>query len=400
MADYTYVTDTGVIVPDTADTRQQVIDEFRAIFGDDLITDDETPEGAWINAETTSRQSVARNNATVANLINPNLAGGPALDDIWALTGGQRTTPTRSTVSCTVTGVSGTRIPQGSRATTTAGAVFRAAQDLLIPTSGTLTSAPFESDEFGAIEAAASTLTTISDPVLGWETITNPDNAVTGTNPESDGASRLRRRQTLGLQGRAISEAVTSNVMNVAGVQSLAFRENTAATTMTIDGISLVAHSIWVSVQGGIDADIAAALLRSKTAGAAWNGDQSVTVTDRFSGQSYTVQFDRPTDTPVLIRLTVRNTSNIADPITSTRNSVLRYARGEIPGEPGFTVGSDVSPFEISGAVNIDNPAVYVTLVEVALDVMTPVYQSTVLPVSLDAIASTTESAITVMVAT
>ena len=400
MAVYNYVTATGVIVPDTADTRQEVVNEFRAIFGDDLITDDESPEGAWINAETTSRQSVARNNAAVANLINPNLAGGPFLDAIYALTGGQRTPPSRSTVSCTVTGIANTRIPSGSRAATTAGAVFRATGDLLIPTAGTLTGAAFESEEFGAIEAAATTLTNITDAVLGWETISNPANAVTGAMAESDAAARLTRRRTLALQGRSISEAVQANLRAVPGVQSLAFRENTTASTMTIDGISLLAHSVWASVQGGSDSGVAQALLDSKTSGSNWNGDQSVAVTDAFSGQSYTVQFDRPTLVPVLIRATVRAVSNIADPITSTRNSILRYARGEIPGEPGFEVGTDISPFEISGAVNIDNPAVYVTLVEVALSAMSPVYQSTVLSIALDAIATTTESSITVMVAT
>ena len=45
MAVYDYLTTTGVIVADTADTRNEVITEYRDIFGEDLITDNETPEG-------------------------------------------------------------------------------------------------------------------------------------------------------------------------------------------------------------------------------------------------------------------------------------------------------------------------------------------------------------------
>lgn len=96
MANYGYVTSTGVIVPDTSTTLDQVRSEYRAAFGDDLDTSAETPQGVLITAETESRDAVARNNADLANQINPNLAGGVFLDAIWQLTGGQRVraTPT------------------------------------------------------------------------------------------------------------------------------------------------------------------------------------------------------------------------------------------------------------------------------------------------------------------
>ena len=121
----------------------------------------------WIDAETTSRQSVARNNAAIANQINPNLAGGIFLDAIWALTGGQRVASTRSTTSATITGVANTSIPAGSVARTSQGAEFRTVNPVSIPVAGTLTGVAFESVEFGAIEAGANQLTTIADSILG-----------------------------------------------------------------------------------------------------------------------------------------------------------------------------------------------------------------------------------------
>ena len=398
MADYTYVTSTGVVVPDTSTTLQDVINEYQGIFGDDLVTDPSTPEGMLIAAETTSRQSVARNNATLANQLNPNLAGGQFLDAIWALTGGQRVQATRSTVSCTLAGIANTTIPAGSQARTTAGALFEAVNTVIIPASGTLTGVAFQSVETGAIAAGAGTLTQIVDAILGWDTITNPAGAVLGLAEESDAVSRARRRQTLGLIGRSVSEAITSAINDIDGVNSLAYRENTSSTTMTIDGISLVAHSIWVCVDGGADTAIAQALLTNKTAGAAFNGAQSVSVTDPFSGQSYAVLFDRPTPTAIAIQVTITSGSEAIDPADAIRTAILNYAAGIAAPEPGFVVGADVSPWEIAGAVNVANPTIFVVNVGLSSNVINPVFTSAVISIPLNGIATITAGNITVIV--
>ena len=401
MGVYNYVVSTGVIVPDTSNTRQEVEEEFRGIFGQDLIIDPESPEGQWIDAETTSRQSVARNNASLANQINPNLAGGPFLDAIFSLTDGQRNPATRSTVQCTVTGSAGIVIPSGSRARTDDGDVFRLANDAVIPTSGTLESVSFVADETGPVQAGAGTLTNIIESVLGWETITNPTAATLGRNLQSDSQARISRNRELALLGQSTPQAVISRVSEVEGVNSLAFRENITDSTQLIDGITLVEHSVWVSVEGGTNNDIAMALLDSKTAGANWNGTTSVMVTEPTSGQEYTVLFDRPTTINMLVRVTIRNLETIENPISSIRNIIIRYSQGLIEGEEGFTVGRDVSPFEISGAIAREAPSVFITLVEVAMKQDTPSYQSTNFPIALDQIAAIEDSTdITVVIGT
>lgn len=397
MASYEYVVSTGTITVDTSQTKTTVEEEFREIFGDDFITDDETPEGALINSEVSSRQGIARNNAQLANQINPNLSGGLFLDAIWALTNGQRQQATRSTVNCTLTGIPNTVVPAQSRARTTSGDEFRSQITVTIPTSSTLENVPFESVETGPIEAGSGTLTTIVDSILGWESITNPAAAVLGRETESDARSKTRRRNTLGLQGRAVTEAVSSNVAALPGVQSLAFRENTTDQTMTIDGIELVAHSVWANVNGGDPTEIAQALLRSKTVGANWNGAQEIDVTDQFSGQTYTVKFDRPDTVSMLVRVTARADSSLDDPSSIIRNSVLEYAAGEIDGEEGFIVGGDVSPFEISSAINRDNPSLFITKVEVSENLETPVYSTDTFEIGLDSIATINASGIFVV---
>lgn len=397
MATYNFVEATGLIVPDVSDLLDTVNAEYRAIFGNEFVVDPETPEGALIASEVGARQSVAINNVTVANQINPNLAGGPFLDAIWALTGGARNAATRSTVQVTITGVAGTLIPQGVVARTTDNIDFRSTVSVTIPVSGTTTTT-FESVDTGPVAAGANTLTSIVDGVIGWETINNAAAATLGSNQESDAASRQRRRNTLALQGRSTAEAVTSNVSAVSGVRSIAFRENTTNATDTIDGIVLVAHSIWLAVQGGSDIDVATAILESKSAGANWNGTESVNVVEPASGQTFTVNFDRPTDVAVRARVTIQAGSTLpTDPQLAVRQAVLDYANGNIENEQGFVIGADVSPFELAGAIGREVPQVFVTSVEVAFEAMTPAYGFTPLAIALNQIATIEEAAIEVI---
>jgi hypothetical protein len=147
--------------------------------------------------------------------------------------------------------------------------------------------------ESGPIPCAIGALTTIVTYTIGWDTVTNPVGAILGTLTESDSAFRLKRKNTLALQSTSTSEAITSRLYATQGVNSLQFRENITGSTATIDGISLLAHSIWACVDGGTDLDVATAIYNSKAGGSNWNGSVSQAVTDIFSFQVSTVKFDR-----------------------------------------------------------------------------------------------------------
>jgi hypothetical protein len=396
MADYDYIDTTGTIVPDTADTQALVEQEYRDVFGQDLIVTPNTPQGVLIAAEVTARQAVARNNATLANQINPNLAGGVFLDAIWALTGGQRLAATKSVIpAVTLTGVPGTLVPAGSRAQTAAGDFFASAADATIGALGTV-AVNFIAEEFGPVPAAVAALDIVVSAVLGWETVTNPTAATPGQLEESDVAARLRRRNTLALQGVALPEAIISGLYDTEGVRSVQFRENTTGGPLVIDTIPMVAHSIYACVDGGTDADVAASILRKKSLGADMNGATVVNVLDAASGQLYEIKFDRPTPVPVLARVTVRNQGATADPVRLVQNAILRYARGALSGEAGFTVGGSVSPFELGGAVNRVQPGLYVQLVELSTDGIT--WVTVEIPILINQIATIVAPSITVIV--
>lgn len=365
--DYQYLDTTGVIVPDTADVQTEVENEYKAVFGQDLVTTPNTPQGVLITAEVAARSNVLRNNATVANQINPNLAGGVFLDAIWALTGGARLAATYSVVPAVdLLGLPGTFIPAGAQASLIDGALFESVSDVTLDGGG-MGAVDFQAVEPGPIAVNVGALSQIVTAVLGWDTVSNPTAATGGRSEESDLSSRQRRKNTLSLQNVALPLAITSALYDLPAVKSLQFRENYTKLDATIDGIFLLANSIWVCVKGGTDAEIATALLAHKSLGANWNGATTVNIVDSASGQTYPVKFDRPTDVAVQARVTVRSGSALVNVPQAVREAIVAYAAGELEGEPGFVVGGNVSAFELAGAVNRNAPGIYVQKCEISL---------------------------------
>lgn len=365
MADYKYIHSSGVIVPDLSDTRNQVIAEFRAVFGADLATDPSTPQGKLITRIAEERDALARNNAEMANQINPDIAGGVALDALWRLTGGSRRGSVRSSINGVVmSGVPGTLIPAGSRARSQAGDLFSLKYNRVIGSSGSVLG-EFVALEPGPIRVPENGLDTVASSVLGWETVTNPNPSIPGRFVESDAESRRRRRQTLGLHSVSVDEAIVSRLYDLPLVRSLNFLENDSDEDRVIEGIPMRKHSIWVCVEGGIDSDIAQALRATKTVGAGYNGDVVVEVPDRITGRPYEVKFDRPDVINLMIR--VRAKASSLDLTTLIPELIMNYVEGRVEGDVSFVVGSDVSPWEIAGTINQQEPSITVRKVELSV---------------------------------
>lgn len=395
---YSYIDSTGTIVDDTSSILSEVQTEYTDVFGSDLVLDPSSPQGVLITAEALSRAAVAANNANLANQINPNIAGGVFLDAIMALTGMQRTPQTQTQVTnVTLSGVAGTVIPAGSLAATAAGDQFASQSTVTLNGSGNA-NANFASVAYGPIPCAGSALNVVVSNILGWETVTNngsgdPASVTTlGASTQSDQAARALRQNTLAFQGISLAEAITSALYNVPGVTSLWFQENVAATTQTINGISMVSHSIYACVAGGSETAIAAALLENKSSGCAWNGSTTVNIVEPASGQTYAVQFDIPEQIGILIEVTTTNGN-----ATNITNAILDYATGSISGYAGFVVGAAVSPFEIAGAILSQYPTYYLSSVEIS--VTSPVdYTTSPISIGVNQIAQTQQSYITVNV--
>ncbi|MBI6405300.1 MULTISPECIES: baseplate J/gp47 family protein [Proteus] len=394
MADYRYINNKGVIVPDTSTLRNRVEDEFRAVFGQSINLSPETPQGVLATMEIENRDAIVRNNAELANQINPDIAGGIFLDAIWALMGGERINATHSYLSdVEFTGIPGTIIPKGSQALTIMGAVFETLSPLIIANNGKI-NGDMRAKEYGSITCGIGQLNKVASSVLGWEKVNNLTHAVVGRHAESDIKARRRRKQTLAKNTVSVAEAITSSLYELEGVNSLSFRENFNDKALIVDGISLLPHSIYVCIEGGDSHEIAKSLLRTKTIGAAFNGDIEIKVIEPASGQEYPIKFSRPKEILVFCRVSVKK-SNI-DAQTIIPNALEKWVQGEIDGDNGLVVGREVSPFEISAAVNAVEPHLFVTKVELSTDGKN--WNVALIPIGLNQIARLPKGAVQVVI--
>jgi hypothetical protein len=399
-SNYQYINETGLIVADTADLRTQVENEYKAALGEDLDVSPETPEGVLITAETIARANVVQNNAILANQINPNFAGGIFLVATGLLTGSKKGVASNSIVLVTLAGVAGTVIPAGALIQDPVlKNQFQSLSTVTLNGSG-IANVNFAAIDPGPIVALAGTLTQILTRVIGWETATNPSNAVVGSTSQSDEAFRLLRRVTLATQGVSLPEAITSALNNIPNFISNTFRENFTSATIVKDGVTLVPHSIYVCADGGSDLEVGTVLVETKSPGANYNNGPGINVnidiTDPVSGQVYPVKFDRPNLIPIQVRVTVSINTLVSSLTELVKQAILDYANGLIDGEEGFVIGAPVSCFELSGAVNKGVPQVFVHNVEIK-KTSGGVFSNAEIPIAIFEKATITESSIVVV---
>lgn len=369
-SNYQYVENTGLIVPVTSNILAEVQSEWVGAFGNAIELAENTPQGVMISAETTARANVIQNNTAVANQINPNQSEGVFLDVICALTGLPRQGNTFTKVqNVLLTGQPSTPIAARSLAKTTAGDQFALDAAVTLDAVTGQAMSNFTAVQPGPVPcgAGAAGLTAIVTAVLGWETVSNAGTGIAGAAEQSDEALRALRRNTLFLQGVSNIGAISSALWAISGVIGVQILENTQNTGQTISGVEMIAKSVWVCVDGGNSDNIATALLKTKSIGAAWNGSQSLTVIEPASGQPYTVHWDVPSLLPILVQVTVRQGSFVGDPTAAVISAILAYGVNSIAGVDGLALGVNASPFEAGAAVAAQCPGLYVKLVQMAL---------------------------------
>jgi hypothetical protein len=367
MSAYDYLLLNGVIVPDTSEILQEVQQEYKDSFNDqNLAVTPDTPQGVLITAETFSRSGQVRNNAAIANQINPNQAGGVFLDAIWALTGGARIPSTSTVVSVNLTGQPNALIPQSVILQSTNGDYFQIAGSVNLDSTGNAT-ANFIATVPGPIAATVGSINSIYVGVLGLETVINTTAGVIGSLTESDDASRKRRRNTLAGQGSGSLEAIASGLYNTQNVLSLQGIENQTDVIQIKENVIMKKNSIYFCVDGGTDLDVAKTIRTKKGGGCGYtNGASSnpVTVNIEYLNVLYPVSFDRPDFLQVLVRVTARDNGIPIDISAAIKKAVIDWANGLVVDNVGLTVGMNVSSFDIAGAIKIENPGIDVTLVE------------------------------------
>lgn len=177
-------------------------------------------------------------------------------------------------------------------------------------------------DEAGEIEQPPFTINVIATPVLGWDRVSNPLQALTGTTRETDSELRNRFRETKFQRATNIIESLYSALYSVDGVDTIIIYEN---DTDDLDERGVLPHSFWVIVDGGVDTEVAKAIWLNRPTGIRSQGSETVSIIDSF-GYTRDIRFSRPEYAPIYIRMDITTDSTFpSDGVEQIKSNLMAH---------------------------------------------------------------------------
>lgn len=338
-------TPNGLVIPSEQEVLEGVLADFDQAFGGGMNLGLTTPQGQLATSETAV---IGNNNSEILALVNavdPAYAYGrmqDALGRIYFLT---RRPATPSRAACTCTGAASTIIPAGSLATDGVN-VWVCVQDGVIGPGGNVT-LNFDCSVTGPVPAVAGSINRIYRTIPGWDTITNPSDAILGTVVENRSEFEQRRNETIQANSVGTVQAMRGAVLKVEGVTDAYVWANDTAGAETVTGVTIGAHEVYAAVSGGDSLEVATALWSKKPPGSPWfSGNTTETVEDSVGYEppypTYTVSYEDPVALPILFEVTLADTAQVpSDYVTQVQAAIIAAFAG-VDGGPRARIGSTI----------------------------------------------------------
>lgn len=238
----------------------------------------------------------------------------------------------------------------------------------------------------GPVEQLPNTIQTITTPVLGWDSVTNPFEADAGRLEETDEELRTRFRNSKFERATNIIESLYSALLGVDGVTEVIIYENDTDVT---DGNGVPGHSFLPIIVGGLSTDIGNAIWQNKPIGILSYGNTTVSILDS-QGFSHDVSFERPNPVVVYIDMTLTTDSNFpADGEAQIKSAIVDYFQNN------YGIGDDVIYSRLFTPIN-SIPGHQVDSLFIGLTA-SPVGTAN-LPIAFNAIANINDANITITV--
>ncbi len=351
-------TEAGIAIPSESDILAAVQADMNAAFGGGLNQDLETPQGQLASSQTAIIGDKNNEFAYFVNQVDPQYASGRFQDAIARIYFLTRKPATSTAVTATLTGLAGTVVPAGTLAQdTTSGNTYVLSGDTTIPSTGTV-DAEFQNMETGPIPCPAGTLTSVYQAISGWDTITNAADGVLGSDVEGRADFEYRRQNSVALNSVGTLGSIYATVFNIDNVLDVYVVDNPTGGVVNTGSSNypMAAHSLFVAVVGGVDADIAEAIWSKKDVGCDYNGNTTVTVTDE-SGYSYPyptydVTFERPSAVPILFAVNIVDDPSLpADIVDLVKAAIVDRFNG-VDGTTRERIGSSIFSSRYYAAVS------------------------------------------------
>lgn len=318
------LTDKGFIAPTYAEWLDDIQDDFKSRFGDDIALTSNSTFGmiarmdAWRATEISQQLQLVYYSGFYAT------ATDTALDHLGANIGVARKVemPAHAIIQIKTDGEY--LIEAGEQFETEDGIIFDLTDDVLTKqdSSGNwVGNGNLESDEPGAMNnVMANTITVVSNPDDSILEVTNPEPAGGGQDTETDEDYRQRLVMENTAKVGPTEEGIRSALMNLSGVREVGFVDNDKDTT---DEYGNPPYSVHVYVLGGTDKEIAQVLNDRAAAGITLAGSKEINITDE-AGIVKTVRFNSASEKPIFIQvnLKINDSWNEDEGVTNIQNDI------------------------------------------------------------------------------
>lgn len=348
-------TPAGVVIPTETEVLAGVQADMDAAFGGGLNPALETPQGQLASSQAAVIADKNAEIALIVNQVDPQYADGRFQDAIGRIYFLTRKGATSTSVQATVTGPIGGVVAAGTLMQDTSGNTYAATGAITIGPAGNATG-EFQNVKTGPIPCPAGTLTKIYQAGAA-DSITNATDGTLGRDVESRADFEYRRQNSVEIHANGTPGAIYAEVFGITDVLDCYVLDNPtgAAVLKGATSYSVAAHSVYVAVVGGTDAEVAAAIWRKKDLGCNMNGDTTVIVPDdsgySYPAPSYSITFERPAALPVLFDVQIANSSALpSDIVALTKAAIISRFNGT-DGTSRERIGSLILASRYYGAI-------------------------------------------------
>ena len=302
------INENGLLIDEFSTIYNRLADKFKLIYGQDINLEQNSPDGQLLGIITNEIYDLQTLILHIYNSFDPDLAQGVELNKLLKLIAQTRRASTKSIVDITIVANANVTLPADYTI------IDENKNEWVINAETTLIAGTnivsFNAVNFGAIEASANT---INDVVTVFPEIISVNNALpaeVGRDEESDVLLRKRRNNLLSVNSNSIIAGIYSKLFLLDTVTDAVIYEN---ATDTYDALKdLNAHTLWCIIDGGSIDEITKIIATDKTIGTDLKGTVSNNYVEIFlkadgttRALTHIVKFDRPTEIPLYIKLTV-----------------------------------------------------------------------------------------------
>lgn len=314
------ITENGVTIPDVAVIRNEISVDYKAIWGQDFDTASYTPQGQMIDTETAIVDDKNAQLQYVLNQFDPEKNEGIWQEGIGKIYFITRKSATKTTVVCQVVGIVGTVIPAGSLVQDDTNVLYATTADFTITTPSPM-DLVFQCQTPGPVLCPAGSINRIYSQILGWDTVSNAAAGITGTNEETRMGFEKRRYDSVSKNAHGNVDAVRGAVANLDNVISVKIAHNRTGIPRTEDpithepwGVTVNEHSMFISVVGGTDLDVALAIWERIDGGCGQDGNTNVILyipsPAGLDMLQEAITFNRPQTVEGFVQVTIKDYTN------------------------------------------------------------------------------------------